>query len=822
MRKIVRANDAVAIAIGAAMGSVENSSAHGSLDHIAEVDSNPLVATAANAEAQPGTLDANHFDIFDLHSADNAATVNDALTDGSPSQDEASSSLVPLLNGDANSHDGYSITSWGGSGSAHDDVFDTAEHDFGAHPFQGSDGRVFDVPSAESFGVNAKSDIAPAGGGPLGNAELGHINSINEAASSAAVVTGGSSSTGAPASTSMGPRDADVHGDGDGAILFTGDAGGTGGSGGTSTGGNSTVITGGAAGSGLVINVTYDASVANAPAAFKADVAAVVSYLESKISDSVTININVGYGEVDGLPMSGGAIGQSMYYVDPFSYSQVKNAMTADATSASDLSSIATLPSSDPTNGGTFYVTTANAKALGLISGSYTDGFVGFNSGMAFDYDNSDGVSAGTYDFQGVVLHEITEVLGRAMNGGQNATYYPLDLFHYSAPGVRTLSGTTPGYFSVDNGQTNLNTFNSNPGGDFGDWAGNTIDAANAFGSTGVVSPFSAADLAVMDVIGWNLATTGGAPVVTASLTTDTGISSTDKITSNATISGTGNPNAVVTITENGSVIGTVTANASGAWTFAPSGLASGTHTIVASETDSSGNTGTASLTFTLDTTAPVAPSIASFSTDSGTVGDGITNDNTLTLTGTAEANSTVKVFDGATLLGSVTADGTGAWTYTTAALANGAHSLTATATDAAGNTGTASAALNVTVDTTAPVAPSIASFSTDSGTVGDHITNDNTLTLTGTAEANSTVKVFDGATLLGSVTASGTGAWTYTTAALANGAHSLTATATDAAGNTGTASTALGVTSRYDGASRAEHCLVLHRQRYGWRSHHQ
>ena len=97
-------------------------------------------------------------------------------------------------------------------------------------------------------------------------------------------------------------------------------------------------------------------------------------------------------------------------------------------------------------------------------------------------------------------------------------------------------------------------------------------------------------------------------------------------------------------------------------------------------------------------------------------VGDGITNDNTLTLTGTAEANSTVKVYDGATLLGSATANGSGAWSYTTAALANGAHSLTATATDAAGNTGAASAALSVTIDTTAPVAPTIASFSTDSG----------------------------------------------------------------------------------------------------------
>ena len=102
---------------------------------------------------------------------------------------------------------------------------------------------------------------------------------------------------------------------------------------------------------------------------------------------------------------------------------------------------------------------------------------------------------------------------------------------------------------------------------------------------------------------------------------------------------------------------------------------------------------------------------------------------------------------------------------YTTAALANGSHSLTATATDAAGNTGVASSAMRVTVDTVAPAAPTIASFSTDSGTVGDGITNDNTLTLSGTAEANATVKVFDGATLLGSAVANASGAWNYTTA---------------------------------------------------------
>src|ERR1019366_5234277 len=173
------------------------------------------------------------------------------------------------------------------------------------------------------------------------------------------------------------------------------------------------------------------------------------------------------------------------------------------------------------------------------------------------------------------------------------------------------------------------------------------------------------------------------------------------------------------------------------------------------------GNTGVASSVAAVTVNTPV-PTIVSFSPDSGTVGDGITSATVLTLTGIAVANSTVKVYDGATLLGSASANGSGAWSFTTGTLASATHSFTATAADAAGNTGVASSALSVTIDTTAPVAPSIASFSTDSGIVGDNITNDNTLTLTGTAEANSTIKVYDGATLLGSATANGSRAWSY------------------------------------------------------------
>ena len=287
------------------------------------------------------------------------------------------------------------------------------------------------------------------------------------------------------------------------------------------------------------------------------------------------------------------------------------------------------------------------------------------------------------------------------------------------------------------------------------------------------------------------------APTI-ASFTTDSGVAG-DHITNDnsLTLTGTAEAGSTVKIYDGATLLNSVTASGTGAWSYTTGVLSNGAHSLSATATDAAGNTGVAStaLAVTIDTTAPVSPTIVSFSNDSGVTGDHTTNDSTLTLAGTAEANSTVKIYDGATLLNSVMASGTGAWSYTTAALANGAHSLTATATDAAGNTGVASTALAVTIDTTGPVAPTITTFSTDSGVTGDHITSDNTLTLTGTAEANATVKIYDGATLLNSVTADGTGAWSYTTAALANGGHSLTATATDVAGNTGVASTALAVT---------------------------
>jgi len=588
-----------------------------------------------------------------------------------------------------------------------------------------------------------------------------------------------------PGSPSFGP-DATIAepSPGAGATVLGGDSTtGTATAGTTSSTSDTTTMSGGAVSAGLVINVTYDASVASAPAGFTSDVAAVVQYFESHFNDPITINIDVGFGEVNGQTLGGGALGSSRYYLNSYTYSQVKSALTADATSGTDAAAVATLPTSDPTNGGTYWMTTAEAKALGLASGSSLDGYVGFGSAAnLFDYNNSDGVTAGQYDFMGTVAHEISEVLGRQTADGQNIAgtigYTPLDLFHYSAPGTRDLSGTQAGYFSANGGVTNLNNFNTSTGGDFGDWAGSAgNDAFRAFASSGVVMSVTAADLTLMDVIGWNAAQS--ATAVTEHLASDTGVSATDNITSNDTLTGTGAANAVVTLTEGTATLGAVTADSTGAWSFTPAGLADGTHTIMAAE-----SIGSTSLSFSLDTAAPSAPVILGDTTDAT---------GQATVNGTAEANSTISLFDGATKLGTTLTNVSGAWSYTTGVLAAGTHVFTTTAMDAAGNISAVSNAVDPIITPTAPAAPAIASFSPNSDIVGG-INLANALTLTGSAEANSTVNLFDGATHIGAAMASSSGAWSFATAALANGAHSFTATDTDAAG-TSAASAALAVT---------------------------
>jgi FG-GAP-like repeat len=262
--------------------------------------------------------------------------------------------------------------------------------------------------------------------------------------------------------------------------------------------------------SDLIINITYDSSVNSAPAAFKTAIAAAVQFLDTTYINPITINIDVGYGEIDGQALSNGALGESETFYNNYTYSNVRTALVQNARSADQVSAANSLPAADPTGGGNYWVSTAEAKALGLMGPSgATDGFVGFSSSFPFTYNDSNGVAAGTYDFNGVALHELTEVMGRDLFVGNDGigsnSYTPLDLFHYSSQGTRDFSGTTAGYFSPDGGKTNLDNFNTNPNGDFGDWASSAgHDSVLAFSNSGVVNAFSEADIREMNVLGYN------------------------------------------------------------------------------------------------------------------------------------------------------------------------------------------------------------------------------------------------------------------------------------------------------------------------------
>ncbi|MEW6642052.1 MAG: Ig-like domain-containing protein [Pseudomonadota bacterium] len=203
--------------------------------------------------------------------------------------------------------------------------------------------------------------------------------------------------------------------------------------------------------------------------------------------------------------------------------------------------------------------------------------------------------------------------------------------------------------------------------------------------------------------------------------------------------------------------------------------------------------------TLQIDTTPPAAPTGLTLdpSTDSGAKGDNITNFTQVTIDGSAEAGSTVTLYDsnGTTVLGTGIANAAGMFSITTSPLANGTHTITATATDAAGNIGPASSPDTITIDTVPPAAPTGLSLdpSTDSGIKGDGITSFSQVKIDGTAEPGSTVTLYDSnGTMLGTGPADPTtGAFSIMTSPLALGVHSITATATDAAGNTGPASTA-------------------------------
>lgn len=261
----------------------------------------------------------------------------------------------------------------------------------------------------------------------------------------------------------------------------------------------------------LTFDVTYDSSTAAAPSGFFSAFQDAINFYQTTYDNPITINMQVGWGEIDGQSLSPGDLGQSLTHQQGFySYSQIVNAMANNDTSPADATALANLPATYPVANAQFVMANSEAKAFGLLAGNASgiDGYVGFNSSAAYTFDPNDRSVAGEYDFIGIADHEISEVMGRyglGQNGASSGRYSPIDLFRYLSAGTLDTVPANGAYFSIDGGATVINTFNGTGGGDLSDWAGGTLDSYNHSSSTGQEEAVSAGDVTLMNVLGYNL-----------------------------------------------------------------------------------------------------------------------------------------------------------------------------------------------------------------------------------------------------------------------------------------------------------------------------
>ena len=359
--------------------------------------------------------------------------------------------------------------------------------------------------------------------------------------------------------------------------------------------------------------------------------------------------------------------------------------------------------------------------------------------------------------------------------------------------GAAVVSGGTWTYaVTVANGSTYQ--FNAHIG-----TGANALVSSN-FAITGdTVAPTStAAIVTVTDNYGANVG-----PLTTGATTDDTSLGLA------GTFTGTLGAGEVVAVYDGATRLG-VAAVSGNNWTYTDSTLAVGdsiAYTVRVE--DAAGNQAAASApAFVAHISAPTATALITTIADNvapivgNLVSGGATNDTSLalsgTIIGTLVTGDTVVVYDGATNLGNATVSGS-TWTYADASLADGdAVSYSVSVRNAAGEQSRASAAFITTIDTTAPLAPTLGATDDVGSIIGPLSsgaqTDDTVLLLSGSTEAGSTVAVFNGSTLLGAATVTGTN-WSYTAPVANANTYQFNAVSTDVAGNVGVASSNLAVT---------------------------
>jgi hypothetical protein len=303
--------------------------------------------------------------------------------------------------------------------------------------------------------------------------------------------------------------------------------------------------------------VDYNGSVAGSAAAQGFQKAA--DYWSSVITNDVNVRLEIGYTGI-----SGNVIGTAFSQKDGASVASVYQRLSTTGNSALDAMAVANLTPLTAAGGLTMMTSgvnistqvydadnsannlqllsnTASLKALGFsYNPLLVDGRINFNTALNFDFDPTDGITAGAFDFIGVAIHEIGHVLGftsgvdeydyfagdPTFDLNDYAEFSTLDLFRYSAdprslahgPGrVLDLSVGAAAYMSVDGGATQLfGDSRFSTGARHGDgWqASHWKDTSGCGLQIGAMDPtfcratgvtVTAQDLAAMDAIGWNL-----------------------------------------------------------------------------------------------------------------------------------------------------------------------------------------------------------------------------------------------------------------------------------------------------------------------------
>jgi len=400
-----------------------------------------------------------------------------------------------------------------------------------------------------------------------------------------------------------------------------------------------------------------------------------------------------------------------------------------------------------------------------------------------------------------------------------------------------TVSGGSLGTFTSADGGTTWTTTLTPTEGSYGQGSvilntGTITDPSNNAGPSSAVSlPFN-----------YDTQTLTLSPTIAFS--TDIGSSTSDLITNTGTqtISGSFSGGAIYALmgakiqvsTDNGETWNDATIDNT-AHTWSISATLSGSNYVKVKLTDGSGVTGATEVhAYTIDTTGPgsLASKTPDLSADSdssntdagGSSYDNITSDDTPTIqfslaSTSLTADDYVDVLDTANdnaVLGTyqIQSSDLGAYGGTISvtpenALSEGTHTLVLRARDTAGNTGTQSAALSITIDKTiASMAGKTLDLAaaSDSGNSGtDNITNDNTPDVTFNIANTSGLAAGDKLEIID--TANGNDVvYTYTVQAadfsssgadisvtldpLSDGAHTLALRAQDKANNTGTIST--------------------------------